>query len=55
MTCIALGQNAEQVGCAALGMSMAVSGFLAGRSLKRRKVVLHVNEIEFQEGNWNGI
>jgi hypothetical protein len=32
-----------------------VTGFLAARSAKSRTTVLHVKEIEFQEGNENGI
>lgn len=55
MNAVALGGNAHLLVGAALGTQLLATGFLAARSLKNRNAVLHVNEIEFQEGNANGI
>lgn len=52
---IALGDTARLLAAASLGDGLMVSGFLAARSLKSRAPVLHVTEIEFKEGNENGI
>ena len=54
ITCIALGVSAGLLNIARLGDWLTVSGFLAAKSLKSRTPVLHVKEIEFQEGNENG-
>jgi primosomal replication protein N len=54
MNCVAMGSGAGLLGAATLGARLAVTGFLAARSLKNRTPVLHVNSIEFQEGNENG-
>jgi primosomal replication protein N len=55
MTCVALGVPAGLLSAAKLGDQLAVTGFIAAKSLKSRTAVLHVKEIEFQEGNENGI
>jgi primosomal replication protein N len=54
MSCIALGQTAQVLGAAKVGDSLVIGGFLAARSLKRRTPILHVNTVEFIEGNENG-
>ena len=53
--CVALGSPAGLLAVAKLGDRLCLEGFLAAKSLKNRAVVLHVKEIEFQEGNGNGI
>jgi primosomal replication protein N len=55
VTCVALGSLASLLAAAKLGNQLRVAGFLAAKSLKNRATVLHVKEIEFQEGNENGI
>lgn len=55
VACVALGTSAGLLAAAKLGDRLRVQGFLAARSLKSRATVLHVKEIEFQEGNENGI
>lgn len=54
INCVAMGATAGLVDAAPLGSGLAMSGFLAARSLKNRTLVLHVKNIEFQEGNENG-
>jgi len=51
---LALGESARWLQAAPLGGAVKVNGFLAARSLKSRTPVLHVNSIEFLEGNENG-
>ena len=53
--CLLLGLQASLLNTATLGAPLTVSGFLAAKSLKNRALVLHVIEIEFIEGNENGI
>lgn len=55
MDCVAVGNQAQLLVAVKLGDELKVSGFLAARSLKRRMPILHVNTIEFVEGNKNGI
>ena len=55
VVCVALGVPAGLLAAAKLGDRLCVYGFLAAKSLKSRTAVLHVKEIEFQEGNGNGI
>lgn len=55
MACVALGQSANLLAAAKPGDGLRVTGFLAAKSLKSRQPILHVNEIEFVEGNENGI
>jgi primosomal replication protein N len=54
IACIALGMPTGLLNVARLGDWLTVKGFLAAKSLKSRIPVLHVKEIEFQEGNENG-
>ena len=51
---LGLGESARWLQAAPLGGAVKVTGFLAARSLKSRTPVLHVNSIEFLEGNENG-
>ncbi|MDP2821970.1 MAG: primosomal replication protein N [Sulfuritalea sp.] len=55
MVCVALGSPALLLSGSKPGDGLCVTGFLAVRSIKSRAPVLHVNEIEFLEGNKNGI
>jgi primosomal replication protein N len=55
MNCVAIGSQAQLLATIKPGDELKVSGFLAARSLKRRMPILHVNTIEFVEGNKNGI
>lgn len=54
VACVALGVSAGLLAAASLGDRLTITGFLAAKSLKSRSPVLHVKEIEFQEGNENG-
>jgi primosomal replication protein N len=54
MSCVALGSIATQLAQAHAASQIDVSGFLAARSLKNRASVLHVQKLEFVEGNQNG-
>lgn len=49
IACIALGATALLLQEASPGSGVAVSGFLASRSLKQKTPVLHVTQIEFAE------
>jgi primosomal replication protein N len=51
---VALGENARWLQAAPLGGAVAMTGFLAARSRNSKSPVLHVNSIEFLEGNENG-
>ena len=55
MTCVALGSEATRMAQWNPGGGISVTGFLAAKSLRNRSVILHVNTIEFLEGNENGI
>lgn len=55
IACVALGTPTGPLNVARLGDRLTVKGFLAAKTLKSRIPVLHVKEIEFQEGNENGI
>ena len=48
---VALGDLAGVLAAAVPGKVLTVSGFLAARSLRSRTPVLHLNTIEFLEGN----
>ncbi len=48
---VAVGEMASLLSAAAPGMRVAVTGFLAAKSLRSRTPVLHLNKIEFLEGN----
>jgi primosomal replication protein N len=52
--CVAMEATAGLVNAVPLGSGLMMSGFLAARSLKNRTLVLHVKNIEFQEGNEYG-
>lgn len=52
---VALGQPAHLVGQAGLGTQLRLTGFLARKSLRSAKLVMHVTQIEFVEGNQDGI
>lgn len=55
MTAVALGPNAGLLARAGVGGQVKLTGFVAHKSLRNRKPVLHVNTIEFVEGNENGV
>jgi len=48
---IAFESDARVVAGADLGTGLKVEGFLAAKSRRSRKIVLHVTRIEFVEGN----
>lgn len=50
---VALGESAKWLNAAALGDRLGIDGFLAARGKSSRQLVLHVNTIEFIEGNEN--
>jgi primosomal replication protein N len=52
---VALGQAGELIAAAPLGTGMKVEGFLAAKSLRNGQLRLHVTNLEFLEGNDNGI
>ena len=51
---VALGENARWLQAAPLGGAVKLTGFLAAKSRKSKAPVLHVNTLEFLEGNENG-
>ncbi|HRQ58166.1 MAG TPA: primosomal replication protein N [Azoarcus taiwanensis] len=51
---VAVGELAALLAAAPPGASVRVVGFLAAKSLRSRKPVLHLSEIEFLEGTENG-
>lgn len=51
---LALGKTARWLDAAPLGGVVKVTGFLAAKSRNSKMPVLHVNSIEFLEGNENG-
>jgi primosomal replication protein N len=51
---LALGKTARWLDAAPLGGLVKVTGFLAAKSRNSKMPVLHVNSIEFLEGNENG-
>jgi primosomal replication protein N len=55
IACVVLGGQTGLLAATNMGDALLVRGFLAAKSLKNQTPVLHVNEIEFQEGNENGI
>ncbi|MHB1375510.1 MAG: primosomal replication protein N [Thauera sp.] len=48
---VALGDLAAVLAAAVPGSALRASGFLAAKSLRSRTPVLHLNTIEFLEGN----
>ena len=51
---VALGENARWLQAAPLGGEVKLTGFLAAKSRNSKAPVLHVNTLEFLEGNENG-
>ncbi len=51
---VALGENARWLEAAPLGGALTLTGFLAARGRNSRTPVLHVNTLEYLEGNENG-
>ncbi|MCV2219689.1 primosomal replication protein N [Thauera sp. Sel9] len=51
MQAVAVGDLAGVLAAAKPGAVVRISGFLAARSLRSRSPVLHLNTIEFLEGN----
>jgi primosomal replication protein N len=54
MRCVVLGPMANLLADSKPGDGLKIGGFLAARSLKNPAPVLHVNTLEFFEGNQNG-
>lgn len=55
MEVVAMGPLARILAAAPLGGWLSVEGFLAARRRNSRSVVLHLNKIEFTEGQIDGI
>ena len=51
---VALGETARWLAAAPLGGAVKLTGFLAAKSRNSKAPVLHVNTLEFLEGNENG-
>lgn len=51
MQALVVGDLAAVLAAAAPGAALRVTGFIAARSLRSRSPVLHLNTIEFLEGN----
>ena len=51
MQAVAVGDLAGVLAAAKPGAAVRISGFLAARSLRSRSPVLHLNTIEYLEGN----
>lgn len=51
---VALGENARWLQAAPLGALVKLTGFLAAKSRNSKAPVLHVNTLEYLEGNENG-
>ena len=51
---VVLGEEARMLSQSVLGAAVSVNGFMAAKSLKNRRLVLHVEKIRFLEGNENG-
>ncbi|MCB1917223.1 MAG: primosomal replication protein N [Rhodocyclaceae bacterium] len=51
---VILGEEARVLSQSVLGAPVSVEGFVAAKSLKNRRLVLHVGTIRFLEGNENG-
>lgn len=51
---LALGANARWLNAVPLGGMVNITGFLAARSRNSRTPVVHVNTLEYLEGNENG-
>jgi primosomal replication protein N len=53
--CVAIGNPAQVLAKANPGDALKLSGFLAPRSIKQRRLKLHVTTVDFLEGTENGI
>jgi len=51
---VALGENAHWLQATPLGGLVKLTGFLAAKSRNSKAPVLHVNTLEYLEGNENG-
>ncbi len=51
---VAVGDLATVLAVVTPGTALRVSGFVAAKSLRSRAPVMHLNTIEFLEGNGNG-
>jgi primosomal replication protein N len=51
---VALGDTARWLQAAPLGGMVRLTGFLAAKSRNSKALVLHVNTLEYLEGNENG-
>jgi primosomal replication protein N len=51
LSAMAMGELTQTLASAAPGTSVLVTGFMAARSARSRMPVLHLNVIEFMEGN----
>jgi len=51
---IGLGDPAKWLQAAAVGSEVRVTGFLAAKSRNSKQLVLHIEQLEFLEGNSNG-
>ena len=51
---VALGETARWLEAAPLGGAVKLTGFLAAKSRNSKTPVLHVNTLEYLEGNENG-
>jgi primosomal replication protein N len=51
LSAMAIGELAQKLAVAAPGTSVSVTGFVAAKSARSRVPVLHLNVIEFMEGN----
>ncbi|WP_412479536.1 primosomal replication protein N [Azonexus sp. IMCC34839] len=51
---LALGESSRWLEAAPLGSCIKVTGFLAAKSRNSKMPVLHVNTLEYLEGNENG-
>ena len=51
---VALGDTARWLQAAPLGGKVKLTGFLAAKSRNSKALVLHVNTLEYLEGNENG-
>jgi len=50
ITAVAFDTLARQIASASLGATLTARGFLAAKNQRSAKIVLHVTDIEFQEG-----
>ena len=54
MPLLALGESSKWLQAAPLGGALRVTGFLAAKGRNSKLPVLHVNTLEYLEGNENG-